>query len=740
MGSMFSPKNWSIRTKFISIILLLSIVPSIVVLYLLRTRDEATIGLAVDELDGVTYLEPAQKTLFAGIALRDSFAAIAQGVDTEVTRSAYRRALGDFEGSLPAVELVDRQLNENLKTSPSFDAIRAAFNALKSSDPKPGASVDSHQKLVNDIVALVAFVGVESRLILDPDLDTYFLQDAVTIRLPLVASSNGELRTLFATNSGGAITPERQIQAASLFAGSDVNRVSFIDGMKIAYDYNAKQNDRTLEADVSYTVKKFTSDREKWQQLTSAAGLAEAGKSFAGDVAFAAGTESNELYADVFAAQLAALERLLELRISRFKSDRVYIVGGFLASILAAVLGALAISALITRQAKAVQGTLEEVAGGKLNVRTEVVTGDELGNVAEGLNLMLGKLERSVRETENLAAERQRQNEELQADLRQMLDVVTKAAAGNLTVRANVTAGDMGVLGDSFNVMLEDLGSLIAKVSRVIQGVGVSTSEIQVSAEQMARGAEDQALQIANATSAVEEMAVSIRRVAENADSAAGTSNQASSVASEGGVAVRDTIEHILKVRETVQEAADRIKALGESSLEIGEIVKVINNIANRTNLLALNANIEAAKAGEAGKGFAVVADEVRKLADQSSKASNDIALLIQGIQGDTSDAVRAMENTTKDVGESVKIAERSGRALESIVDAVSRSSELISDISLAAKQQAKASDGVVQSMMTISKISKQTASGAFQTTSAGRELLQTTEELKNSVSAFKLD
>jgi twitching motility protein PilJ len=192
-------------------------------------------------------------------------------------------------------------------------------------------------------------------------------------------------------------------------------------------------------------------------------------------------------------------------------------------------------------------------------------------------------------------------------------------------------------------------------------------------------------------------------------------------------------------IRETAQRTAQQIKALGESSLEISDIVKVINNIAGRTNLLALNATIEAARAGEAGKGFAVVADEVRKLADQATKASNDIATLIQGIQSDMTVTIGSMEKVTGEVEVGSKMAAQAGDALGQIVSMAQQSAELVQDISLAAKQQAKASSSIAESMSQISMVSKETAAGALQASQASSTMLTISEHLRKSVATFKL-
>jgi twitching motility protein PilJ len=255
----------------------------------------------------------------------------------------------------------------------------------------------------------------------------------------------------------------------------------------------------------------------------------------------------------------------------------------------------------------------------------------------------------------------------------------------------------------------------------------------------MAKGADTQSLQIANTTSAIDEMSISIQSVAENADSATKASQQTVETANVGGKTVLEAVDAMRRIRETVQRTAQEIKSLGESSMEISEIVKVINNIASRTNLLALNATIEAAKAGEAGKGFAVVADEVRKLADQATKASNDIATLLQGIKSEMTVTIASMEKTSGEVEMGSQLAAQAGRALEQIVNMAQQSAELIQDISLAAKQQAKASGGIVSAMNQISIISKETATGAQQATQSSSTMLEISESLSKSVQTFKL-
>ena len=389
------------------------------------------------------------------------------------------------------------------------------------------------------------------------------------------------------------------------------------------------------------------------------------------------------------------------------------------------------LSTSLTESIDEIIRVVDNVTMGDFESRARVRTNDEVERLAQGLNHMLDRISTLV--------EKEADRDRMQSQIMELLDIVTAASEGDFTKKAHVTEDTFGSLADSFNLMVEELSGLIARVRTAAEQVSTTTQQILVSTEQMAQGAEDQALQIANTSTAIDEMSVSIQRVSDNADSAAGAARKAVQVAQQGGDIVNRTVERLQKMRASVQDTAAKIKVLGESSLEIGEIVKVIEDIANRTNLLALNATIEAAKAGEAGRGFAVVADEVRKLAERSSKATNDIATLIQSIQSETTAAVRAMEQGVAEVEQGVAMADESGRALQQIVQVINQASDLIQEISMSAKQQAKASSGIVESMELISRISKQTAAGAQQASQATTQLSNMSEQLRDSVKMFRL-
>ncbi len=403
------------------------------------------------------------------------------------------------------------------------------------------------------------------------------------------------------------------------------------------------------------------------------------------------------------------------------------------AVIMAFIIG-LAMIRMILNPIGTMMNTAQAVSEGDFSQRIEIASSDELGVLANCFNQMLENLKRQMEMEQESKAQ-------LQKQVSIFSRLMDRAASGDFTAEvAMSTEEEMGRLADSFNKMTENLKILVRKAQAVSFQLSSAIEEILVATESQAEGAETQSLQISETSAAMEELTVSIQQVSENAAMAEEQAREASEVAAGGGLAVGKTIEGMNRIKDTVQKTAKTIRGLGESSQEIGAIIQVISDIAEQTNLLALNATIEAARAGEHGKGFAVVADEIRKLAERSSKATKEIAALIKRIQTETTDSVMAMEAGTKGVKEGVNLADQAGEALRQIVDVVQRTASVIKEISLAAKQQASASEGVVGAMDNISTVTKQSAHGSKETANAAHSLANMARELQNAISRFKIE
>jgi twitching motility protein PilJ len=372
----------------------------------------------------------------------------------------------------------------------------------------------------------------------------------------------------------------------------------------------------------------------------------------------------------------------------------------------------------------------DRLVSGDARSRVEIQTNDEFALIAENLNRSAAKVAHAVTN--------QQAQDSLQRSITDLLNTISQVARGDLSIRGKVTNDALGNVVDSVNFMLDNFTKVLERVRKAAVDVSTSANQILGAADEMSAGATQQDQEITNTSSAVEELTVSMKQVSNNAEASAEAARRALDAAEQGNRAVRDTLEGMQRIRASVQASAKKIKSLGDRSLEISEIINVINDITEQTNLLALNAAIEAARAGEAGRGFAVVADEVRKLAEHSRSATKDIAALIKAIQAETNEAVVVMEEGTREVEVGAGLADQAGKALEAISSVVRQSAELVQEISLASKQQVRGTEGVANAMQIISGITRQTTQGARQTAATVGDMVKLSEQLNEALGQFR--
>ena len=326
-----------------------------------------------------------------------------------------------------------------------------------------------------------------------------------------------------------------------------------------------------------------------------------------------------------------------------------------------------------------------------------------------------------------------------QEAIMRLLNEMGDLAEGDLTVEATVTEDITGAIADSINFAIDQLRSLVTSINEASVQVASASQETQATAMHLAEASDHQAQQITGASTAINEMAVSIEDVSKNAAESAEVAEASVGTARTGAEAVQRTITGMDTIREQIQETSKRIKRLGESSQEIGDIVELINDIADQTNILALNAAIQAAMAGESGRGFAVVADEVQRLAERSSNATKQIEALVKTIQTDTNEAVISMEQSTSNVVAGARLAEDAGKALGEIESVSQNLADLIHSISNTARQQAQAATNISETMNVIQEITTQTSAGTNETATSIGNLAELANELRKSVSGFKI-
>ena len=330
-------------------------------------------------------------------------------------------------------------------------------------------------------------------------------------------------------------------------------------------------------------------------------------------------------------------------------------------------------------------------------------------------------------------------NQRNQTAIMRLLDEMGTLAEGDLTIKATVTEDITGAIADAMNSAVDEMRNLVTTINETAVRVSAAAQETQATAMHLADAAEQQAQQITSATSAINQIATSMDTVSKDSAESADVAQRSVQIASRGAEVVRETIQGMDSIRDQIQETSKRIKRLGESSQEIGSIVELINDIAEQTNILALNAAIQAASAGEAGRGFAVVADEVQRLAERSASATKRIETLVQTIQSDTNEAVSSMEQTTAEVVAGARLAEDAGTALGDIERVSNDLSALIQTISAAARQQSAAATDTSATMNVIQEITSQTSLGASQTAESIGNLAQLANDLRLSVANFKL-
>src|SRR5512135_872785 len=337
------------------------------------------------------------------------------------------------------------------------------------------------------------------------------------------------------------------------------------------------------------------------------------------------------------------------------------------------------------------------------------------------------------------AQESEHENKRNQEAILRLLNEMGNLADGDLTVQASVTEDVTGAIADSINFTIEELRTLVRGINSATDQVTKATQETQAISNRLYEASQRQNREIQQASASVLTMAESINEVAHNAAQSAKVAQAQLAAAEKGGGAVQNQIAGMNDIRAQIQETSKRIKRLGESSLEIGEIVELISDITEQTNVLALNAAIQAASAGEAGRGFTVVAEEVQRLAERSGEATKQIEAIVKTIQADTQDAVAAMEKSTMGVVEGAKLSDAAGQALTEIDQVTKNLAQLINTISQATHTQASATNKVAQNMQDILEITRQTTRGTQQAAGSIRDLAAVAQELKSSVAGFKL-
>ncbi len=381
---------------------------------------------------------------------------------------------------------------------------------------------------------------------------------------------------------------------------------------------------------------------------------------------------------------------------------------------------------------KELKKTAYAIRGGDYSRRVRLsMMSDDFMELGSEINRMLEDITVLIQSEED--------RKKLQQNIMSLLNIVSKASEGDLTQRSPVTVGVLGAVVDGLNMLLESMSTVIAQVKESGRKISMASNSIMDASRKIAVDAKRQGREIHHITSLAQQATRQMQRVSISADMANEEVQRATVSAKDGASRVNDTIQNMLRMRSNVQSTAKTIKMLGDRSLEINAIVELINDISARTNILSLNASIEASKAGEQGKGFAVVADEIRKLAERTTNATKEISSLIEDIQIETNDAVLSMEEVTHDVEQGWSQTDQAGNTLKQIESVILSAAEKILEISKVSRTMVTQMDEMVEEIKSIYQVSKETTEGIYRTTNETTNLMSPLNTLNVVIRNFRL-
>ena len=400
-------------------------------------------------------------------------------------------------------------------------------------------------------------------------------------------------------------------------------------------------------------------------------------------------------------------------------------------AVLLGVLISVRLSRSLTAQVSHIVKLLGEINAGNFSARTEVISKDELGTMAITLNNMLDNI--------TVLIQSQAERDAIQESIMKLLEEISALTEGDLTVRAEVTEDMTGAIADSFNAMSDQLSDIIRKVKEATASVDVTSEDVAKQTITLANKNIEQSRKVASAIKSIEVMVESIRNVSQNAAKSADVSEISRQSAREGAEAVQKTNMAMNEIREQINETARSIKRLGESSMEIGNVIQIINDIADRTSILALNASIQAAMAGDAGHGFAVVADEVQRLAESSGNSTKQIEALIKNIQTEIKNVSSRMDESIGKVVQGSQLADGAHAKLQQIEQVSNQLADLIKAITTASAEQVQVSETISSTMQEIGEVSQESSRSSQETATSMDMLSRTARDLRGAVETFKV-
>jgi methyl-accepting chemotaxis protein len=694
------------------------------------------IGAARNVLHGVQKHRVLSVAVMAG---EKSFEKTREDAAIEVDRAAV--VLDDVDAKLGAPDSPNGTYGGLLQTTKGWAEAKAKWADIKGKGSRYASAGDcelAHAELVKSLTSLIADnAGNYSNLILDPDLDSYYLMDLFLGKLVWASDHVAKSTSVSLRSAGIEVDTDRTVELAGLYTLTLLRADEVETNVEVSIAETKKPKfgqSPTLLASLKEPMIKNKGALVGHAKLILSEQVvkpaAPIGRTEFVNRAIQTLQENHSFWEKVG----PELTWLINRRIEKDQSKRTQgLVAGGLATVVLLYLFIGFYLSVRSSVASLGAATFRMIAG--TEERFAIPSRDELAEIATSYN----SINMALVEARRLRTQVESDNEELQSDIMKLLRVVSMASDGDLTIRAQISAGALGNVSDAFNQLLESLQTLMKSVSEQLERTNGTVAIIAESSRKMADGATKQASEVLTATNLVEQLNKEIARVSDNARVAAGAAKRTEESAVEGAQAVQDVISGMGALRSNVQAGAKKMKNLGDRSMEVTGIVATISRISDQTNMLALNAAIEAARAGEHGRGFSVVAEQVRKLAERTAVATQEIDKLVKAIQLETNETVGAIEQQTHVVEEESALVGRAGDSLARIRQVSSESAVLVTDITKIAEAYAAGTGQVVRTMGDISSIAKATQEGARGTAASIEQLTAQSARLTKSVAQFKV-
>ncbi|WP_180970081.1 methyl-accepting chemotaxis protein [Deinococcus planocerae] len=706
-------------------------IPLSVLLSLVLQQGQQDIRLLQQQESGVTHVALAQDVLAKLQQHRRLMDNALTGVGSLQAAQAKAR---EIDAALQKAVAAARQNGDPFGELDDYAQLERAWNTIKARGINTTAaqSFEAHEQAIDEsMLPLLTEIANESKLILDPNLDSFYLVLASTRQLPQLLESIGELR-----HEGQTALNRSQLDVATRVrvAGliEKVQEENEIANQSLTY---AAQANSAFAAQLKAVDDKANLSL-KTLLTTARDEIVNQPKSALSAATFSQlATRVNEEYRKLFAVSFNDLDVTFAQRRQEIERTRLLTLLGVGAVVLAAFALLIALARSITKPLGALTRASQALGQGDLDVKVPVRTRDELGFMANTFNRTAAQL----RENELKNQREREESQRLQQNIGDFLDVTMDIADGDLTRRGRVSEDVLGNVVDSINLMVEELGTVLRGVQAASSSVSGGAQAMLGTTGEIVQGSEATAGEAQRVREQVQEVTGAIRRMAEIAAASATAAQQALSASVQGQDAVKDTLGGMQNVRREVQDISKRVKALGDRSLEIQEIVDTITRLSSQTNLLALNAAIEAAGAGEAGSRFAIVADEVRKLAENSAQATGRIATLIKTVQGEIQEVVASVEDGTREVESGYRVATTAGERLQELGALARQSAQLAESISAATTEQVRGVEQVGEAVGEIAQIAERSSVSVQRGRQAAEELQALAGQLGGSLERFRL-